>query len=114
MQVESPGHKSREAKLIKLADKTSNIRAISFTASDWSVERRLEYVVAQVRGVSPGQNRNSMMLQRTRKSQFIPNDLDCDPVSQRRLQSIVPDKRATSQLEQSMTSGTRRSKSVCL
>jgi (p)ppGpp synthase/HD superfamily hydrolase len=31
MQVESPGHKSREAKLIKLADKTSNIRAISFS-----------------------------------------------------------------------------------
>jgi hypothetical protein len=29
MQVESPGHKGREAKLIKLADKTSNLRAIS-------------------------------------------------------------------------------------
>ena len=27
----SPGHKSREAKLIKLADKTSNLRAISFS-----------------------------------------------------------------------------------
>jgi hypothetical protein len=31
MQVESPGHKSREAKLIKLVDQTSNLRAISFS-----------------------------------------------------------------------------------
>ena len=31
MQVESPGQKSREAKLIKLADKTSNLPAISFS-----------------------------------------------------------------------------------
>lgn len=60
LQVESAGHKSREAKLIKLADKTSNLRTIaSSPAADWSVERRLEYVqwarnvVAQVRGVSP-------------------------------------------------------------
>jgi hypothetical protein len=31
--------------LIKLANKTSNLRAISFSpAPDWSVERRLEYV----------------------------------------------------------------------
>lgn len=59
LQVELAGHKSREAKLIKIADKTSNLRAISLSpAPDWSVERRLEYiqwrdVVAQVRGVSP-------------------------------------------------------------
>jgi hypothetical protein len=31
MQVESPGYKSREAKMIKFADKTSNLRAISFS-----------------------------------------------------------------------------------
>jgi len=31
MQVESPGRKSREAKLVKLADKTSKLRAISFS-----------------------------------------------------------------------------------
>jgi hypothetical protein len=31
MQVEAPDHKSREAKLIKLADKTNNLRAISFS-----------------------------------------------------------------------------------
>ena len=59
LQVESARHKSREAKLIKLADKTSNLRTIANSpAPDWSVERRLEYVrwardvVAQVRGVS--------------------------------------------------------------
>jgi (p)ppGpp synthase/HD superfamily hydrolase len=59
-QVASAGHKSREAKMIKLADKTSNLRTISVSpAPDWSVQRRLDYVqwardvVAQVRGVSP-------------------------------------------------------------
>jgi len=59
-QVESAGHKSREAKLIKLADKTSNVRAVANSpAPDWSVERRLEYVawakrvVAGLRGTSP-------------------------------------------------------------
>jgi guanosine-3',5'-bis(diphosphate) 3'-pyrophosphohydrolase len=59
-QVDSAGHKSRAAKLIKLADKTSNLRAISLSpAPDWSIERRLEYirwakqVVAALRGVSP-------------------------------------------------------------
>ncbi|HJX25432.1 MAG TPA: hypothetical protein VJ252_04705, partial [Chthoniobacterales bacterium] len=73
-QVESAGHKSRQVKLIKLADKTSNLRAISFSpAPDWPVERRLEYVrqtfdvVVQVRGGSPWLDRNSMILQRTRK-----------------------------------------------
>lgn len=59
-QVENAGKKSHEAKLIKLADKTSNLRAIaSSPAADWSVERRLEYiewakaVVAGLRGTSP-------------------------------------------------------------
>jgi hypothetical protein len=59
-QVESAGKKSREARLIKLADKTSNLRAITNSPPpDWSVERRLEYVqwakdvIDQIRGVSP-------------------------------------------------------------
>lgn len=59
-QVENAGKKSREAKLIKLADKTSNLRTIAISpAADWSVERRLEYVewakavVAGLRGTSP-------------------------------------------------------------
>jgi (p)ppGpp synthase/HD superfamily hydrolase len=59
-QIEDAGKKSHKAKLIKLADKTSNLRSIaSSPAADWSVERRLEYVawakavVAGVRGASP-------------------------------------------------------------
>jgi len=59
-QIETAPKKSREAKLIKLADKASNLRAIaSSPAADWSVKRRLEYiewaknVVAGLRGMSP-------------------------------------------------------------
>jgi hypothetical protein len=44
-QVESAPKKSREAKLVKLADKTSNVRAVANgPAPDWSVERRREYI----------------------------------------------------------------------
>ena len=44
-QVESASTKSPKAKLIKLADKTSNLRAITGSPSpEWSVKRRLEYV----------------------------------------------------------------------
>jgi (p)ppGpp synthase/HD superfamily hydrolase len=60
LQVEHAPNKSREAKLIKLADKTSNLRAVATSpAPDWSIERRLEYVewaksvVAGIRGTSP-------------------------------------------------------------
>jgi HD domain len=56
-QVENAPKKSNGAKLVKLADKTSNLRAIaSSPAADWSVERRLAYiewaknVVAGLRG----------------------------------------------------------------
>jgi (p)ppGpp synthase/HD superfamily hydrolase len=59
-QIASATKKSREAKLIKLADKTSNVRAVANSpAPNWSVERRLEYVewaksvVAGLRGTSP-------------------------------------------------------------
>jgi (p)ppGpp synthase/HD superfamily hydrolase len=59
-QVESANKKSQQAKIIKLADKTSNLRAITFSpAPTWSVKRKLEYiewakkVVAGVRGASP-------------------------------------------------------------
>jgi (p)ppGpp synthase/HD superfamily hydrolase len=45
LHVEHALRKSREAKLIKLADKTSNVRAVADSpAPDWSVERRREYV----------------------------------------------------------------------
>ena len=58
-QVEHATKKSQRAKLIKLADKTSNLRAITASPSpDWSVKRRLEYVawarevVAGLRGTN--------------------------------------------------------------
>ncbi len=59
VQVETAHKKSEDAKRIKLADKTSNLRAITFSCPpDWSVKRRLEYirwakeVVAGLRGAS--------------------------------------------------------------
>jgi (p)ppGpp synthase/HD superfamily hydrolase len=59
-QVENAPKKSREAKLVKLADKISNVRTISSSPPpDWSVQRRLDYiqwakeVVAGLRGTSP-------------------------------------------------------------
>jgi guanosine-3',5'-bis(diphosphate) 3'-pyrophosphohydrolase len=60
LQGVNASKKSREAKLIKLADKTSNLRAVaSSRPPDWSVERRLKYVewakevVGWLRGTSP-------------------------------------------------------------
>jgi guanosine-3',5'-bis(diphosphate) 3'-pyrophosphohydrolase len=59
LQVEHAAQKSARAKVIKLADKTSNLRAIMASPSpDWSVKRRLEYVgwardvVAGLRGTN--------------------------------------------------------------
>jgi (p)ppGpp synthase/HD superfamily hydrolase len=59
LQVANAPKKSDRAKVIKLADKTSNLRTISASPSpDWSVKRRLEYVswarevVAGLRGTS--------------------------------------------------------------
>ena len=45
LQVKNAPTKSERAKVIKLADKTSNLRAISASPPpDWSVKRRLAYV----------------------------------------------------------------------
>jgi len=45
LQVENAPKKSRRAKILKLADKTSNLRALAASAPpNWSVKRRLEYV----------------------------------------------------------------------
>jgi hypothetical protein len=45
LQVEQAAKKSDRAKIIKLADKISNVRAISAgLGPDWSVKRRLNYV----------------------------------------------------------------------
>jgi len=58
-QLEHASHMSDRAKLIKLADKTSNVRDIADTPPpDWSTERRAEYcnwskqVVDQIRGTN--------------------------------------------------------------
>jgi (p)ppGpp synthase/HD superfamily hydrolase len=59
-QVETAPHKSVKAKLLKLADKTSNLRAIAASPpADWPLDRRAEYVdwalavAAGLRGASP-------------------------------------------------------------
>jgi (p)ppGpp synthase/HD superfamily hydrolase len=59
LQIEHADSKSQSAKLIKLADKTSNLRAVAASPPlGWSVKRRLEYVewarkvVAGLTGVS--------------------------------------------------------------
>jgi (p)ppGpp synthase/HD superfamily hydrolase len=44
-QVENASKKSKQAKVIKLADKISNLRAITASPPpDWSVKRKLDYV----------------------------------------------------------------------
>jgi hypothetical protein len=59
LQVKTVPTKSERAKIIKLVDKTSNLRAVTASPSpDWSVKRRLEYiawardVVAGLRGAN--------------------------------------------------------------
>lgn len=59
--VEHAPHMSREAKLVKLADKISNLRDIlASPPADWSAERKQAYfewaarVVVGLRGVHPG------------------------------------------------------------
>ena len=45
LQVENAAKKSPEAALVKLADKSSNVGALSSSPpADWSLERRLEYI----------------------------------------------------------------------
>src|SRR5262245_33891195 len=60
LQVVNAPHKSTSAKLIKLADKISNINDIrNSPPAEWSIERRLNYldwankVVLGLRGVNP-------------------------------------------------------------
>jgi guanosine-3',5'-bis(diphosphate) 3'-pyrophosphohydrolase len=63
-QVEHSPHISREAKLVKLADKICNLRDIlNSPPAGWAAERKQEYfdwaaqVVAGLRGVHPGLER---------------------------------------------------------
>jgi (p)ppGpp synthase/HD superfamily hydrolase len=60
LQVETAPHKSQRAKTLRLADKTSNLRAlVTSPPADWSLLRRLEYiefaraVVKGLRGANP-------------------------------------------------------------
>ena len=60
LQIEHAPHISERARLIKLADKMSNVRSVTETPpAKWSLERRQEYldwteaVVAGLRGVNP-------------------------------------------------------------
>ncbi len=59
LQIENAAHKSKDARLIKLADKITNVRAIgSFPPTSWSHDRKIEYldwserVVAGLRGAN--------------------------------------------------------------
>jgi guanosine-3',5'-bis(diphosphate) 3'-pyrophosphohydrolase len=59
-QIATASRKSRSAKLIKLADKISNVRAVATSPPvDWSKQRRRDYiefcsaVVDELRGISP-------------------------------------------------------------
>ena len=59
-QITGAVTKSARAKVLKLADKTSNLRAVAASPpSAWSVKRRIEYVqwakkvAAGLRGVNP-------------------------------------------------------------
>lgn len=61
LQIEHAAHASDKAKLVKLADKITNLRDVAINPPpNWSLERRQEYfdwakkVVEQVRGVHPG------------------------------------------------------------
>lgn len=61
LQIEHAAHISDPAKLVKLADKISNLRDVANDPpSDWSLQRRREYfdwakrVIDQLRGVHPG------------------------------------------------------------
>ena len=58
-QIEHAKHSSKRAKLVKLADKISNLRDIlSSPPADWSIERKKEYfdwskaVIDQIRGTN--------------------------------------------------------------
>src|SRR3984893_10140079 len=61
IQIETASTKSPRAKILKLADKTSNLRAVAASPpSDWSVKRRIEYVdfAREVAAVLEGANLN--------------------------------------------------------
>ncbi len=44
LQVETAPNKSARAKMIKIADKTANVRSLRLSPPDWPLERKREYV----------------------------------------------------------------------
>lgn len=77
LQVERAGRASKRAKLVKLADKISNLEDILASPSaDWTVERRAQYfdlakdVVDRIRGTNRGLERRFDALYR-RKPQSV-------------------------------------------
>jgi GTP diphosphokinase / guanosine-3',5'-bis(diphosphate) 3'-diphosphatase len=79
MQAETAHKKSLKAKLLKLADKTSNLRALATSpAPHWSVRRKLEYV-SWARKVVAGLRGTNEMLEK----QF-------DEAAQAAEQSLIP------------------------
>lgn len=62
-QVETAGGLSDRARLIRIADKVSNVHDVTHAPPDWTLERRLEYlawtrqVVERCRGVNTGLER---------------------------------------------------------
>jgi (p)ppGpp synthase/HD superfamily hydrolase len=79
-QVEGASKKTDRAKLLKLADKTSNLRAlVSSPAPDWSVRRRIEYidwarkVVEGLRGASPSLEKKFDVAARAAEQSIVPS-----------------------------------------
>jgi GTP diphosphokinase / guanosine-3',5'-bis(diphosphate) 3'-diphosphatase len=84
-QVKTAAMKSPRAKLLKLADKTSNLRAVAASPpSDWSVRRRIEYVrwarevVEGLRGVNPELEAEFDEAARAAERSFRPGPHSCD------------------------------------
>ncbi len=45
LQIKNASRKSARTKILKLADKSSNLRALATSpAADWSIKRRVEYL----------------------------------------------------------------------
>jgi len=79
-QVDGAHRKTARAKLLKLADKTSNLRAlVSSPAPEWSVRRRIEYIewarkVAQgLRGVHADLERQFDEAARAAERSLVPS-----------------------------------------
>jgi GTP diphosphokinase / guanosine-3',5'-bis(diphosphate) 3'-diphosphatase len=79
-QVESASKKTERAKILKLADKTSNLRAlVSSPAPDWSVRRKIEYiewarrVVQGLRGTNAALEKKFDEAARTAERSLVPS-----------------------------------------